>query len=240
MVRGKTIFYVMVFWCSFIFFILVNMVNEIHSSIQPVDPYISFTTPKTETLFETPPPTNELIKKAAQLDRIIESDREYVKKKMLKQLDLVTLHHLDPKLVKEKMESKETNIRKEIDIVIEKISKKYKMDPRLIKLIIGVESEFNYKAVSKEKAKGLMQIVPDTARKLGVKDRFNPVDNIDGGVRYIRYLLKLYKGDLKLALAAYNAGPGRVQEYGFTIPPFKETQDYVSKIYNQYTKGGNG
>jgi len=218
------------------------MTKDIYSSI---DPLTSFVKPRIETLFETPPDQqtySELVHKAKALDRIEEKDSDFHRKATIKSLDLVSLHALDPKMAKEKMESKDTNIEKEIRIAVEKICKKYKnADPKLIEAMIIVESKRYYKAVSKEKASGLMQIVPDTARKLGVKDRFNPVDNINGGVKYFTYLLKIYNGNVKLALAGYNAGPGRVAEYG-GVPPFKETEDYIVAVLGHYArlKGGNG
>jgi soluble lytic murein transglycosylase-like protein len=220
------------------------MTKDIYSSI---DPHISFVKPKIETLFEVeqPPPNqlNEILQKAAALDIKEQSDSDFHRKATIKSLDLVSLHALDPKMAKEKMESKDTDIEKEIRIAVEKICKKYKnTDPKLIEAMIIVESKRYYKAVSKERAGGLMQIVPDTAKKLGLVDRFNPVDNMDAGIRYFAYLLKIYNGNVKLALAGYNAGPGRVAEYGGTVPPFKETEEYIIAVLGHYArlKGGRG
>lgn len=103
------------------------------------------------------------------------------------------------------------------------------VDEKLVQKMIATESNFNPRAVSRKKARGLMQLMPQTAARLSVRDVFDPAQNINAGTKYLRELLDKYKGDLKLALAAYNAGPDMVAKYG-GIPPFAETQDYVRKI----------
>ncbi len=100
----------------------------------------------------------------------------------------------------------------------------------LVRAVIQVESAFNPRALSPKGAQGLMQLMPATALELGVTDAFNPSENIRGGVAYLRKLLDRYDNNEELALAAYNAGPGAVDKYGETVPPYRETQSYVSKI----------
>jgi soluble lytic murein transglycosylase-like protein len=116
------------------------------------------------------------------------------------------------------------------DDLISRASQKYKVDSALVKAVIKAESNFNHQAVSPKGAKGLMQLMPATANSLDVRDSFHPEKNIDGGVRYLRYLLNLFKGDLPLALAAYNAGEAAVARYHYRIPPFRETQTYVQRV----------
>jgi soluble lytic murein transglycosylase-like protein len=119
------------------------------------------------------------------------------------------------------------------DKVIEKTARKYEVDHALVKAVIKAESNFNSKAVSRKGAKGLMQLMPKTASSLRVDDCFHPEDNIDGGVRYLRYLMNVYDGNLPLALAAYNAGEKAVARYR-GIPPYAETKTYVRRVMRYY------
>jgi soluble lytic murein transglycosylase-like protein len=121
----------------------------------------------------------------------------------------------------------------QFDSLIEELSKKHNVDFALVKAMIKAESGFNPLAVSRKGARGLMQLMPETAQRMNVANIFNPRENIDGGVRYFRYLLSLFNNDLRLSLAAYNAGENVVSELR-SIPPYRETVDYVRKVLNYY------
>lgn len=123
------------------------------------------------------------------------------------------------------------NTSTSFDNIIKEVSSKFNIPQSLIKSVISVESNFNPNALSSAGAKGLMQLMPLTADYLGVKNVWDAKQNIEGGTKYLRELMDKYDGNMQLALAAYNAGPGNVEKYN-GIPPFKETQDYVNKVLN--------
>lgn len=125
-----------------------------------------------------------------------------------------------------------------VDSYILDSAKRYNIDPLLIYAQMHQESSFKPKATSNKGASGLMQLMPATARRMGVTDIYNPKQNIEGGIKYMRLLLDMFGGDVALALAGYNAGEGAVMKYGNQIPPYRETQEYVRRIgarYNQIT-----
>lgn len=120
--------------------------------------------------------------------------------------------------------------------LIEKAASDNGVDPALLDALVAQESSYNPAAVSSKRAVGLTQLMPDTARSLGVNDPFDPAQNLQGGAKYLAQMLKRFNGNVESALAAYNAGPGAVQRYG-GVPPYKETQDYVRKIVSHYQGG---
>ena len=121
-----------------------------------------------------------------------------------------------------------------IDQMIRTSAARFEIDPYLVFLVIEQESSFHPRAVSPKGARGLMQLMPGTARRFGVTRPFDPADNIRGGTQYLKQLLSMFNGRVDLALASYNAGEGRVLDYGNRVPPFKETRDYVKRISSRY------
>ena len=133
------------------------------------------------------------------------------------------------------LKSGEATLSAPLSAHIEEASQLYSLDPKLIQAVIHVESKYDPKALSPKGAQGLMQLMPGTARDLQVSDPFNPRENIEGGARYLRYLLDSFNQDLSLALAAYNAGPEKVNLYK-GIPPYLETRSYVQKVIQIYNR----
>ncbi len=124
---------------------------------------------------------------------------------------------------------------------IELIARNYGLDPKLMHAVISAESAYNPTAISNKGAMGLMQLMPDTARRFGVPDPFDPIANMHGGARYLRWLMDRFQNNLNLVLAAYNAGEGAVERYGNVIPPYEETRTYVVRVldYYNYYRGVN-
>ena len=121
------------------------------------------------------------------------------------------------------------------DPLIARMSSAHGVEPALVKAVIHAESAFDPRALSHKGAQGLMQLMPGTARTLGVDDAFNPWQNIDGGTRHLRYLMRLYDGKLPLVLAAYNAGEAAVRRFS-GIPPYRETRRYVDRVIKLYRR----
>jgi LysM repeat protein len=126
-----------------------------------------------------------------------------------------------------------------IDQLIRSNGNRFGVDPYLVFLVIEQESHFHPRALSPKGARGLMQLMPGTARRFGVSRAFDPTENIRGGTQYLRDLLRMFNGQVDLALASYNAGEGRVISYGNKVPPFEETRNYVKKIRQRYGRGTN-
>ena len=126
-----------------------------------------------------------------------------------------------------------------IDSLIRANGERFGVDPYLIFLVIEHESHFRTRAVSPKGAQGLMQLMPGTARRFGVRRPYDPAENIFGGTQYLKELLKMFGGQVHLALASYNAGEGAVIKYGRNVPPYRETRDYVRRITKRYGSGSN-
>jgi hypothetical protein len=118
--------------------------------------------------------------------------------------------------------------------LIQDVATSVRLEPALLHAVIQTESAYNPRAVSPKGAVGLMQLMPATARRFGVRDRTDATSNVYGGARYLRYLLKMFRNNMRLALAAYNAGENAVKRYGNKIPPYRETKNYVAKVMRLY------
>ena len=129
--------------------------------------------------------------------------------------------------------------KKKFTPTVDYVAKRYNLPNSLVHAVITAESSYNPAAVSRAGAVGLMQLMPETARRYGVKDRLNPYENIHGGTHYLRDLLIMFENDLSLALAAYNAGENAVKKYGNKIPPYQETRNYVNKVIKYYKQYQN-
>lgn len=128
--------------------------------------------------------------------------------------------------------------RSEIEQMVRRLAPQYAVDPQLALAVVSVESAFNPAAISPKNAQGLMQLIPETAERFGVKKVFSPVENIKGGLAYLRWLLAFFQGEVRLVAAAYNAGERTVEKYR-GIPPYPETQDYVRKIIGLYKRANH-
>jgi len=132
-----------------------------------------------------------------------------------------------------------TTVQDPMDRIVQEAAQRHKVDPALVKAVIRTESDWNPHAVSRKGAEGLMQLIPETAERFGVGNPMDPVQNVEGGTTYLRWLLDRYNGDLRKTLAAYNAGEGAVDQSG-GVPRYRETQQYVQKVTHAYFQPGSG
>ena len=162
-----------------------------------------------------------------------ESDREYVDVPT----DNILSFEKEEEVVPASPVAKVADVPPSLDVdqIVEKAARENQLDSDFVRAVIRAESQGNAKAVSPKGAQGLMQLMPQTAAKLGVKNIFDPNENVDAGTRYLRYLLSQYHNDPVQALAAYNAGAGRVQQY-HGVPPYKETRTYVGNIIRDFNQ----
>ena len=126
------------------------------------------------------------------------------------------------------------------DQMVDEVSRTYGMESALLHAVISVESHYNPKAMSNKGAAGLMQLMPQTAKRYGVVDAFDPLQNLDGGAQYLRDLLRMFNNNVSLALAAYNAGEHAVMKHGNRIPPYRETLNYVPRVLDFYQRYRTG
>jgi len=128
------------------------------------------------------------------------------------------------------------DLKKLYNPIVQRVAEKHRVDAELIHAIIRAESDYDNFALSEKGAMGIMQLMPDTATQYGVRNVFDAAQNIEGGTKYLKDLIKLYNGKTNLVLAAYNAGQEAVRKYGGKIPPYQETRDYISRIMARYNK----
>ena len=173
------------------------------------------------------------MKRAAELEVMIEQKTKAVDIQKPQQSFAETLKVVPPTDFKYQIQEPINASKVDIQRMVSSACEKHKVDPKLVMAVIQQESNFNQNAISKVGAQGLMQLMPATAKSLGVNNAFNPEENINGGVKYLKTLLDRFNGNKILALAAYNAGPNAVDKHN-GIPPYKETQNYVRNILKNY------
>ena len=179
--------------------------------------------------------------KAVELDlKINESNQHTYTDDELKEMSYDTLLNVDKKFVYKKLKlAGKKNEKKELEKLAKAIARRHGISPNLFAALVKAESDYNKRCVSKKGAIGLCQIMPDNFKRLGITKPFDPIQNLNGGAKYFKYVLKYFKGNIVHALAAYNAGPGAVDDHG-GIPPYEETENYVKKVikyFKEYKKG---
>ena len=178
---------------------------------------------------QTPPPVEQPAKKPVAASKKLTKISSYTYKPPAGALIELTSKPLNPTL------GEFTTGNAAVDSFIVDSAKRNSVDPLLIYSIMHQESSFKTRAMSYKGARGLMQLMPGTAARFGVSNIWDPKQNIEGGARYMRFLLDLFGGDIKLALAGYNAGEGAVIKYGYQVPPYSETREYVRRIGRRYS-----
>ena len=173
------------------------------------------------------------IKRAAEIEVMVEQKTKSLDKLQPQKSFAETLKVVPPVDFKYQVQEPTKASKVQIQNMVTNACTKYNIDPKLVMALIQQESGFNQNAISKAGAQGLMQLMPATAKSLGVTNAFNPQENIEGGVKYLKGLLDRFNGNKILALAAYNAGPNAVTKHN-GIPPYKETQNYVRNILKNY------
>lgn len=173
------------------------------------------------------------VKRASELEIMIDQKTKSLEINKPQKSFAETLKVIPPTDFKYQVQEPMNLSKVQIQRMVSSACEKYKIDPKLVMALIQQESGFNQNAISKAGAQGLMQLMPATAKSLGVTNAFNPEQNIEGGVKYLKSLLDRFNGNKILALAAYNAGPNAVKKHN-GIPPYKETQNYVRNILKNY------
>ena len=173
------------------------------------------------------------LKRASEIEVMVEQKTKSLENLQPQKTFAETLNVVPPAEFKYKVQEPAKSSKVQIQNMVTNACAKYNIDPKLVMALIQQESGFNQNAISKAGAQGLMQLMPATAKSLGVTNAFNPQENIEGGVKYLKGLLDRFHGNKILALAAYNAGPNAVTKHN-GIPPYKETQNYVRNILKNY------
>lgn len=173
--------------------------------------------------------------RAIELDLKINDPSQYeYSNDELKEMTYDTLLIVDIKFVMKKMKlTGNKNQKKELMKISKAIARQHGISPNMFASLIKAESDFNIKCVSKKGAVGLCQIIPENFKQLGIKDPFDPIQNMNGGAKFFKEMMIIFKGNINYALAAYNAGPGAVQVYN-GVPPYQETQEYIQRVFENF------